>query len=160
MKNDKTTSTKEQSVQIKEFKTLLSKHVKLNLMDSEIKDFFDTVKKEGKLPKAFKNKWLKALKSGDYKQGHAALKYVHQAYEGMTRETTYCCLGVACHIEGVTGLKDKNYIINEGQHCRLNHITRVPKLLRGNGIVPETLARINDHSDSYDVVILFIEKYL
>lgn len=52
-----------------------------------------------KLPKDFKKKWVKALRSGKYKQG----KYYLYAGDG-----TYCCLGVAgivngCSIESMKG---------------------------------------------------------
>lgn len=43
-----------------------------------------------KLPKPFKAKWLKALRSGDYKQARQFLR----------TEKGFCCLGVACDISG------------------------------------------------------------
>jgi hypothetical protein len=43
-----------------------------------------------------KQKWIKALRSGDYKQGHRALYCI------FNNEETYCCLGVLCIIQGVT----------------------------------------------------------
>ena len=44
-----------------------------------------------KLPKASKRQWLKALRSGEYKQGVGALK----SMAGDTGEQQFCCLGVA-----------------------------------------------------------------
>ena len=50
-------------------------------------------KNENKLPVAFKKKWVKALRSGKYKQGRCRL------YNPET--DSYCCLGVACRVVGI-----------------------------------------------------------
>lgn len=55
-----------------------------------------------KLPSEFKKKWIAALRSGDYKQGHKMLK---------SKDDKYCCLGVACEIIGIK-IKD-----SEGYHA-------------------------------------------
>lgn len=47
---------------------------------------------KNKLPKKFKEKWLKALRSGEYKQSTG---FLTEQYEG---ESNYCCLGVACKV--------------------------------------------------------------
>lgn len=53
--------------------------------------------KKFRLPKEFAEKWLAALRSGEYKQGKSLLcQTAHGA-------TTYCCLGVA---GAVCGYKD------------------------------------------------------
>lgn len=44
-----------------------------------------------KLDPADKDLWLKALRSGEYKQGQTALR----------RGDEYCCLGVLCEVKGV-----------------------------------------------------------
>ena len=47
-----------------------------------------------KLPKATKDKWVKALRSGKFEQGSG-----HLFEEGdYDTSDTYCCLGVACKI--------------------------------------------------------------
>ena len=51
--------------------------------------------KEFKLPKKVKNKWVKALRSGLYKQGILKLKDEEKIVLGRTRPARYCCLGVA-----------------------------------------------------------------
>lgn len=43
-----------------------------------------------KLDPKFKRRWVKALRSGKYKQGHGQLKDVGS--------NTYCCLGVAAEV--------------------------------------------------------------
>lgn len=45
--------------------------------------------KKFKLPKKVKAAWVKALRSGKYKQGANSLKYEYD------NETYFCCLGVA-----------------------------------------------------------------
>lgn len=47
--------------------------------------------------KAIKSKWLKALRSGKYKQGADMLHNPH--------DNTYCCLGVLCSVAGVVDAK-------------------------------------------------------
>lgn len=44
-----------------------------------------------------KTKWLKALRSGNYKQGKSNLCSVNPA----TGELSYCCLGVLCEVAGI-----------------------------------------------------------
>lgn len=52
-----------------------------------------------------RRKWLEALRSGDYQQGRQVLH---------NREAnTYCCLGVACHIAGISET-EINYRVNDG----------------------------------------------
>ena len=53
-----------------------------------------------KLNQDFKKRWVEALRSGDYEQGR------HSLYE----DGKYCCLGVACAIEGVPAEKILNKI--------------------------------------------------
>jgi hypothetical protein len=51
------------------------------------------------LPREFGEKWVKALRSGEYKQGtcYLSAKYT----DGITSEQRYCCLGVACSVSGI-----------------------------------------------------------
>lgn len=45
------------------------------------------------MKKSIKKKWLKALRSGEYKQGTGNLR--DKDFDG---ETNFCCLGVLCNI--------------------------------------------------------------
>jgi hypothetical protein len=47
-----------------------------------------------------KEKWLAALRSGEYKQGKGYLKEI----DGATGEARYCCLGVLCDLAVKDGL--------------------------------------------------------
>ena len=57
------------------------------------------MKKNFQLPKEFATKWLAALRSGDYKQGRSALAEFQDIL--LDTKPVYCCLGVACAIQGV-----------------------------------------------------------
>ena len=86
-----------------------------------------------KLPKAFKKKWLKALRSGEYKQGMGEL------YDAM--EDTYCCLGVACKVSGHP-VPDDTFIDGSTQS---HGFKKVPTILRGSYDIPLLLSQMNDH---------------
>lgn len=117
----------------------------------KIKDKKTGKVKDVKLPKAFKNKWIKALRSGEYSQTKRKL----QDKDG------YCCLGVACRIIhpymhfGTSGLITKQNI-------------KVPKLLKGvaeksdkmfNPVVAK-LTFMNDDGKSFKQIANYIEKNL
>jgi len=53
------------------------------------------MKKYFQLPREFAEKWIAALRSGEYKQGSSALVIIEKDIP------KYCCLGVACSIQGV-----------------------------------------------------------
>ncbi len=48
-----------------------------------------------KLRKAFKTKWLKALRSGEFQQEYGQLRT-----RTFANDNAYCCLGVACEVVG------------------------------------------------------------
>jgi len=50
---------------------------------------------EVKLPAEFKAKWLEALRGGDFQQGG-------MLYEKLDGQDTYCCLGVAGKLAGIS----------------------------------------------------------
>lgn len=57
-----------------------------------------------------KRRWVEALRSGKYEQGHGALR---KRRYGSTDEYTYCCLGVLCELaadEGVVEHGNAGYI--------------------------------------------------
>jgi len=48
--------------------------------------------KKYRLPREFAEKWVAALRSGEYKQ----------STKNLYNDAGYCCLGVACKIEGIS----------------------------------------------------------
>jgi hypothetical protein len=64
----------------------------------------------GKLKPKFKAKWVKALRSGKYKQGQAALN---------PTEGHYCCLGVACVVNGNALTKEVRFGLLKPEHTKL-----------------------------------------
>jgi hypothetical protein len=121
-------------------------------------------KVETKLPKDFKKKWLKALRSGKYAQGTRCLKQIETIKD--KKVATYCCLGVACHIAGASSITDKQVIQNgllEHNGKKIKSINKVPKLLHGiagdNRIVNK-LSYMNDNRVSFKKIADWIEKKL
>lgn len=121
-------------------------------------------KTETKLPVAFKKKWLKALRSGKYIQGTGYLKEIRTIEN--KKVTTYCCLGVACHVAGASGITDKLVILNglaDHSGKLIKSINKVPKILHGiagdNKIV-EKLTNMNDKGESFNKIADWIEEML
>jgi hypothetical protein len=109
-------------------------------------------------------KWVTALRSGSYNQGHSRLR----------NNGNYCCLGVLCDIsetgkwelyeEGdrsywyyVVGDADINNVFHAGSHC-------LPRVLIGKLISvfhENELVRINDEEKhSFNHIADYIEKYI
>lgn len=83
-----------------------------------------------KLPKAFKRKWVAALRSGKFQQGSCAL------YTG-GKPPEFCCLGVACRVAGISRIpRDTGYI-------PATYLS-VPAMLTGEGVVAKKLSELND----------------
>ncbi len=103
-----------------------------------------------KLPKAFKAKWVKALKSGDFKQGEGVLR---------SKDNCYCCLGVAAKISGATCITGPSYI-EKGKNIR--GISKIPPMLLGNEhtALPRKLADMNDYGDNFNTIADWIDKNL
>lgn len=101
-----------------------------------------------KLPKAFKNKWVKALRSGKYKQGRKLLRN--------SIDNTYCCLGVAAEIAGCYRIKGGWIESKKG----MRGISKVPKMLRGESTIPTQLANMNDNGKTFRQIATYIDKKL
>lgn len=84
-----------------------------------------------KLPKVFKKKWLKALRSGEYKQGKGLLY--------SSKDDSYCCLGVACKVQGIS---PDQWGFMDGK----NKYKGIPDILIGydNNDLTNVLACMND----------------
>ena len=91
-----------------------------------------------KMNPKIKEKWLKALRSGEYKQGRESLR----------KDDKYCCLGVLCDIApkklGMWGTQDTGFIAEDGTQTNIS----LPYLVRNwagmetsNGVFPGGLAK-------------------
>ena len=118
--------------------------------------------KNVKLPKVFKAKWLKALRSGKFKQAQAQLC----VKEGDS--VSYCCLGVACRIVHPKMDLEEHGLIAKSQFRNKYESVRVPKLLHGGtdtsmldfNPVVKTLTDMNDGGSSFKQIANFISKNL
>lgn len=117
-------------------------------------------KKDVKLPKEFKKKWIAALRSGEFKQNHDGFLE--------DRENRYCCLGVACKITHpklkIKGISLINYYYFKEKAKKL----RLPSIIKGGcnneeddyNAVVEKLTNMNDSGKSFKVIATYIEKNL
>lgn len=126
-----------------------------------------------KLPTDFKEKWVAALRSGNYKQGTGRLVSVFGAAGIMS----YCCLGVACKIAGFSddnmiGCSYPYGIIKENSKAAKNlpeafHLPnydpRTPRICDGKDTlsIAGVLANLNDQRKwNFDQIADFIEQNL
>jgi len=99
----------------------------------------------------YMQKWIKALRSGKYKQGKHRLR--------TAKTGGYCCLGVACSVLAKeTGNKTNSF----SNHKTLNYSgylnARGEKLLRIKG-VQATLSHMNDSQNyTFEQIADFLEK--
>lgn len=111
------------------------------------------MKQENKLPKEFKKQWINALESGEYNKGR------EQLWNKV--DNTFCCLGVAGKICGVTGFGHNEYTyLTTDDQPNLRGLSKVPQILLGTGKIPEDLAIINDRTEDFGEVIDYIKKNL
>lgn len=110
-----------------------------------------------KLPIEFKEKWLSALRSGEYKQGKGKL---------FAEDNTYCCLGVAAHLCGVPNYKLLNMAyVDNNQFIE----TRIPPpegypreitMTSTGSEIAKKLAVMNDDGKSFIEIADWIEANL
>lgn len=122
-------------------------------------------KKWPQLPKAFKRKWVAALRSGKYRQGNGYLKVKAQDENGKS-VTEYCCLGVAGEIAGCKiPVKKELGMLVPG--CGIKGLSKAPKVLigepnedDGRQRLPGRLANMNDDGQSFKSIATWIDKHL
>lgn len=106
------------------------------------------MKKKEKLPKRFKDKWVKMLRSGKYQQTKKNL------FDG----EGYCCLGISCLAAGYKNEEIRGKLIIESK------FNKVPSLLIGTAMeskVIEKLCDFNDNKDwTFKKIASYIERYL
>lgn len=119
-----------------------------------------------KLPKAFKEKWLKALRSGEYEQGHGYLR---------TSANHFCCLGVAgdLHNNETWQIPDNEYAVYRTAGGGVEMLVRgdVPdnvydalnQFYPDHGVattITARLASMNDTRRSFAEIADWIEEHL
>ena len=103
-------------------------------------------KEEDALTPEFKEKWVKALRSGKYSQGESYL--MSPIVDG---DDLYCCLGVACDIQGIELGCNEQYPADDYD---------VPNMLKAKSDVAEFLADKNDNAWNFNHIADWIEEYL
>ena len=113
-----------------------------------------TTTKKYSLPREFAEKWVKALRSGEYKQGRGLL---HSNFG-------YCCLGVAGFICGATNEMLKyagGYLHTEPIYFNQDVIKNIPVELHGtrsrNELIYE-LTVMNDGGTDFPHIADWIEQ--
>lgn len=108
-----------------------------------------------------KKKWVKALRSGKYKQGIGALR---------TYDDKYCCLGVACEIFGVEAKKMREgseYLYGRNssllpdvlqERLGLTDLGNLPKKVLLKGSERDSLVDLNDCGASFKRIASIIER--
>ena len=107
--------------------------------------------------------WIKALRSGDYKQGKNFLR----------TGDTYCCLGVLCDLfikdqadKGCSWVIDEERIVHPfldgeyGDEFSEFPSKKVSEWLDDYRINEEELAKMNDIGKSFDEISSYLEEYL
>lgn len=105
--------------------------------------------KKYKLPKEFAEKWLAALRSGDYVQGGACLLSYEEKDDLSVdiNKKSFCCLGVACSL---TGVEERLYsgesFVSEESNINIRYMLEkgYPIELIGEEDLPYILALLND----------------
>jgi hypothetical protein len=98
---------------------------------------------ENKLPEDFKQRWVAALRSGEYEQGKNELH----------RDDKFCCLGVACVVAGYTSDQLLTEFIPKD-------FDKVPVILVDEGDIPTDLANMNDRGQPFSEIADYIEQNL
>ena len=123
-------------------------------------------------------KWVKALRTGKYKQGNSFLKVTDKR----SNKTYYCCLGVLCELYNEESKKNKKKMLSEKTrinelydhghvHSFNNENTILPnKVMNWSGLSHQngnfnkpccgfdSLAAMNDEACSFKKIAKTIEK--
>ena len=102
-------------------------------------------KRENMASKAFIRKWVKALRSGEFKQANDVLR------DG----GAYCCLGVACVLRHRESGESYPDLTGHGEHLKTDGAA-------GNWLLPldyqNKLATLNDRGSSFAEIADYIEE--
>lgn len=118
---------------------------------------------ELKFTQEIKDRWLEALKSGNYIQGYGDLVYMNNGELNHIKNNKmlHCCIGV---LGDIIPELDSNITDNQNVSCPYNFLNNaideltVDKLIRLNDFHhPQCVNRPIDYKDDYSNVIPFIE---
>jgi len=109
------------------------------------------------MKEVIKNKWVKALRSGDYKQSQDQLK----------DSVGFCCLGVLCDLAPrKVGEWEGDGTIFNGNECDLSEsVMKWSGVCSADGDLPKkrsgiaSLANLNDSGRSFKQIANVIEKH-
>jgi hypothetical protein len=105
--------------------------------------------------------WIKALRSGKYKQGSGALRETHYSKYGKTHSYVYCCLGVLCDLAKKDGGPNWDYNYNDstymGDTGRLSD--EMQQFMGISPKVQDKLISLNDDKNaSFKEIAMYLEK--
>ena len=110
----------------------------------------------------FIEEWIKALESGEYKQGHGRLVTDRGDYK------EYCCLGVACDVAKEKGIiktrrtyQDRGYLTSKiAQFMGITQRGEFRKPIRVGNKFFYNLAQLNDNFVSFKRIAKIIRKQI
>lgn len=107
------------------------------------------------MKKSMMNKWVKALRSGKYTQGHSYLR----KYDEETDSPKHCCLGVLCEIRGVYIPFDQQLIdVGDLENCGIKtDYGKLYKKYKAKNGTYKSLADLNDQGLSFKQIARIIE---
>lgn len=106
---------------------------------------------KNKLPVEFKEKWVAALRSGEYKQVTEVM------YD--ESECGYCCLGVGAALCGISDDDMKN--VGEPYDLEVDYENMPIAPVFNSGHICSILIKMNDHEGkSFDTIADYIEQHL
>jgi hypothetical protein len=113
-----------------------------------------------KMNKELKDRWVAALRGGDYEQGDGSLCADNSG------KLSYCCLGVLCDIVNPHNWKHHgcgNSSMYQFENDEESWDMPTKSFLESRGISwweAETLSNMNDGGESFSVIATYIEERL
>jgi len=113
-----------------------------------------------KMDRKIKAKWLKALRSGKYKQGRSYLRQVPDSGRGLR----HCCLGVLAEVSGVawkevTEAPVPHYFFHKREAHTDDWYARLPPSMVPKNAQEELIDR-NDSGETFKRIANWIERNL
>lgn len=96
----------------------------------------------GWVPNEHQRAWLDALRGDEFKQGKRAMKRIDFDPETGAETVSYCCLGVACELAGVTWELQLNYFDESTDPHADAYGWTSPAMGPVQGYLPETLREL------------------